>query len=135
MNAPVLDWKVKQFSAVPGSSTVNWDTFDFTSAPFPSSASFTALKCIINVDCVAVTASDANYNLDYSAVIAYCWKPSGSNGQILSTFVNLNNGGSFVTWSTSVGGAGSLRVSATISASVITFNITMAARIVSYCDA
>lgn len=136
MNEPILHWKTKQFTGLTGSSTVNWDTFDFSSAPFPT-VGFTVLRAIIDVDCIAIAVNDlgTTYPTNYSVKVVYTWVRSTLSGTITSTFVRLNNTGGQITWAISnTGGAGALRITAVGQATTNSFNILMAARIVAYGD-
>lgn len=152
MNNQYLRYAEKQFTGLTGTGVINWDPFDFSSSPFPSTASFSVLRCTVDIDCVALAVTfdtGATYHTAYSATVVYSWRVSGFVGTIVDKIEYIKNGSpvpasnpfswtpgsSEMSWAVSNGGgAGALRVTATATSTTNTFNVSMAARIVAYVD-
>jgi hypothetical protein len=140
VNAQVLHGATKQFTGLTnpsGVTTVSWAMFDFTAAPFPSTASYSVLRCTIDVDAVAIDTTK-QYTRGYSAKIIYTWTVSGTAGAILTASLFYADGtlagGDEMYWTFTVGTAGAPTLSAVANHSAKTYNVSMAAEIVAYAD-
>lgn len=138
MNPQVFHAVQKQFTGITNVAQATWAMFDFTAAPFPSTASFSVLRCTIDIDAVAIDTTK-QYTRGYSATIVYTWTVSGSVGAIdpIGTSVPIANGtgvGDEFYWSFGPGTAGAPTLIAIANHSIKTYNVAMAAKIVSYAD-
>lgn len=140
MNAQVLHGATKEFTGLTnptGVTTTSWVPFDFTAAPFPSTASYSVLRCTIDLDAVAIDTTK-QYTRGYSSKIIYTWTVSGTVGAILTatTFYidGTLAGGDELYWTFGVGASGLPTLSVVSNHSAKTYNASMAAKIVAYAD-